>query len=111
MTTPIIVDQLGWGIDEWRAVAGTLGAQAAHLMRVIAACPDDTRGTRTMERRELRGLECVSRRFTNEAYERMVVSLAIDAAHAADMAEHEAERMAGFLAGKSGLVSEWTPRK
>lgn len=114
MTTPIIIDQLAWGMDEWIAVAGTLGAQASQLMRLLSQYPDDSKLLN--ERREMRGLESVSRRITNDAYARLAIALAIDAAHAADMAEHEAERMAGFLAGKPpaprvNRVSDWEPLK
>jgi hypothetical protein len=93
--TPVIYDQLSWGFNEWLAVAGALGSQVGLLMTMCRDYPDDRPFEH--ERRELRGLETVSRRITNDAYERLAVALAVDAAHAADMAEHEAQKVATFL--------------
>lgn len=105
--TPVIVDQVSWGCDEWRAVAAALGSQASFYMTMLKRYPDDAPIGGTVggtafdigkpgERRTN-----LVRVISNDEIARVARALAVEAAHAAEMAEHEAERVAGFLLGRT----------
>lgn len=76
------LDETTWNHRDYEIAAAVVGLQAAQLLRIIAETPDNGH--------VLRGVQ-------NEEAARVAVWLARDAAHYANRAETEADKMARFL--------------